>query len=171
MCAPAALGLLSFASGALQAVVGFQAAEADYSAKAAAWKQNYVNSIAADQNDEHQITLRQLQEGDALTQKQQLSQVDQATRQAEVSVQAAGAGVSGQSVDYLVADVARKDATNRATDTANWQMTARQLQTQQEATVTTAQSRINSVPIPVAPNPLSMIIGIAGAGIKAFGGA
>lgn len=157
----AALGI--FASMA-QAVVGFAAAQQDYAAKSQQWTQNYINSLAAGRDEMRQYQLRQLQEGDAFEQKDQMAEIDRAKKTAEAETAAAGAGMSGLSVDNLVADVTRQGLVNRTALARNYSMTVRQLQTQSEGVVAREQNNINSVQRPTSPSPLAFLVqGLSGA--------
>lgn len=136
----------------------------------AAYDQNYQNSLAAARDSQQQLTLRQMQEQEATAQKDHKMVVDQAKAEAAASVSAAGANVSGLSVDNLIGDVRRQTTQNRTNNQRNWEMTAQQLQTEKDATNTTAQSRINSMQPGTDPSPLGLVIDIAGAGVKSFAG-
>lgn len=166
MCPPV-IAAVTLAMGVAQAVVGHQAAQADYEAKSAQWRQNYTNALAAGRDEGRQLTLRQLQEQDAFVQKRHLSMVEQAQKGAEIRVQQASAGVAGVSVDSLIAEVDRQAGLNQATLETNWRNTAQQLQTEKDASVNRTQSRINSVSRPTSPSGASLFVGILGAGVKA----
>lgn len=164
MCPPVMMMMV----GVAQAVTSFGAAQADYNAKATQWQQNYVNALAAGRDEQRQLTLRQLQEEDAFTQKIHLTNLEEAGKKSEVAVDAAGSGVSGITVDNLIADIGRQAANNRTSLTTNYKNVAEQLNTEQKATVTTEESRINSVARPTAPSPLTLAVGVLGAGVRAF---
>lgn len=166
MCPPV-LAVATLAMGVASAVVGHQASQADYEAKSAAWRQNYVNALAAGRDEQRQLTLRQLQEQDAYVQKNHLVMVEEAQKTAEYKVSAAASGVSGVSVDNLLDDIGRQAGLNRATLETNYKATAQQLQTQKDASVTQIESRINSVARPTSPSGASLFVNILGAGVKA----
>jgi hypothetical protein len=153
--------------GALQSVASFAAAQADYNAKAEQWKQNYLNALASARDDQNQLTIRQVQEEQATSQKLHTSLVEEAKNKAEV---VAGADyVSGLSIDALVQDQGMAAGTNRAGIEQNLKMKVAQLQKEKDATNTTALNRINSVARPVSPSGFSLAVGVLGAGVKAFG--
>jgi len=156
------------AVGLAGSVVQHQAAGADYEARSEQWRQNTVNSWAAAREEQGQLLQRELQEQDANAQRQHLSLIEQAEKQSEAEVSAASSGVSGISVDNLVADLGRKAATNRMVSQRNWEMTAEQLRQEKEATVTRSSNRINSVSRPTSPSGAGLI---AGAGNALIGGA
>lgn len=157
------------AVGVASAVAQYSAAQSDYQARSEQWRSNVVNSWAAARDEQKQLLSRELQEQEAYAQKSHLSLVDQAEKQATAEVSAAGAGVSGISVGNLVADIGRKAATNRVTAERNWMNTAQQLRQEQDATVTRATNRINSVSVPTSPSATGLLTGIGGSAVKAFG--
>ncbi|MEW6121297.1 MAG: hypothetical protein AB1698_01690 [Pseudomonadota bacterium] len=147
----------------MSSIAQHQAAEADYEARSQQWRQNVVNSWASAREEQSQLLQRELQEQEALAQKQHLSLVEEAEAKASVENSAASAGVAGLSVANLVADVGRKAATNRMTNKRNWEMTAEQLAQEKEATVTRAENRINSVSRPTSPSGMGLAAGIGSA--------
>ncbi len=155
MCGP----LAAFAVSALSSVVSFMAATEESKAVEKSATEAY-------KQDQKVASLRQIQEQDATAQKLHLANIDEAEKRATVEVSGAEAGVAGISVNNLLADVTRKAATNRQTERENLRMTTRQLQLDKEGSRARNQGRINSAP---RPNPLGLVAGIAGAGIKAFG--
>jgi hypothetical protein len=169
MCAPvAALGAVV---GIVGAVANFQAKEQDYQAKAAAWRQNVVNAQAAARNDQGQLLQRQLQEEDKTTQDKHVSYIEGAQKAALAEASAAKGGVAGISVDNIVNDIQGKSALNRTYADINYMYKAADIQNRLTGTVITLQSRIDSIPRPVAPSPLELVAGIGGSLVKGFGGA
>ena len=158
-----------FALGAAQAVVSYSAQMADYNNQAAAWKANYVNSLAAGRDEDKALTQRELQEEEAYRNKVHLSLLEEAEAKSEGAVMAAGAGIGGISVDTMLREIGSQAAYNRVTEETNWQNTAAQLQLEKEASVTRTQSRINSVARPSKPGIGGLLLGVAGSGVKAFG--
>lgn len=146
----------------------YQAGVAQASAQNAAYRDNQVAALAAKRDTEHAITLRQMQEADAVSQQEHLSLVDQARRQASTEVSAVSAGRSGISVDALVNDIGRQADENRATLLTNWEDTAAQLQAEKDGSAGIYARRVNSVRQATEPSPLSPLMGIAGAGLKYF---
>lgn len=152
MCTPLALGIASFAVGAAQNVAQFvgqrQQSKANEAAARDAWR-----------IDQNQITKRQMQEENALRQKQEAQNIEEAEVRASAAVGAIQGGVSGISVDNIIADIGRQASRNRLTEEENYRMVASQLQTQRQQVSANAITRINSVP---RPSPLSLVAGIAG---------
>jgi hypothetical protein len=162
--------MLGMAVGAMQAIVGHQAAVDDYHAKSEQWRQNIVNAQSAARDEQGQLLLRHMQEEEATNQKVKLSQIEEAEQRALVEVTAGHSGVSGLSIQNLLSDVTRRSAYNRTVELQNFKMTAAQLQAEQNQTVTTMESRIASIPRPVAPNPAVPFVQMLAAGANAFGG-
>lgn len=150
-------------AGVASSLAQGQAAQADYAARSEQWRQNVVNSWAAARDEQKQLLQRELQEQEVNAQKQHLSLVEEAEKKATAQVSAASAGVSGLSVSNLVADIGRKAATNRNIAQRNWEMTAQQLRDEQEATITRAENRINSVSRPTSPSGLATAAGVGSA--------
>lgn len=166
MCAPA----LGAVVGIMGAVAGFAAKQQDYEAKAAAWRQNVVNAQAAARDEQRQLVTRSLQESDKLAQTRKVYAMEGAQKAALAEVAAAKGGVSGISVDNLIADLTGKALLNRTYADTNYRYKAAQLTEELKGTSTKMQMRIDSMPKPVAPNPLELVVGIAGAGVKMVGG-
>lgn len=158
MCTPIALGVLSAGMGVVQSVAQFQAQRQE----AASTKANAQKAWAIDQN---QITQRQMQEEDALRQKQQAQNIEEAEVKAAAKVGAIEGGVSGISVDNIIADVGRQASRNRLTEETNYRNIASQLQLQRKGVSAQAESRINSAP---KPSALSLVAGIGGSVIDGF---
>lgn len=165
MCSP----VVGLAVGALQAVVSYQAQQADYQAQREQYRANYQNALAASRDEQQSLTLRAVQEGDATAEKMHLENIEEAKNLGAAHVAAAGSGVSGLSVDAILRDVSSVAAQNRQTEQLNYENTIAQIEQEQKATNTRAISRINSVPNPTKPSPFGAILGVAGAGAKYFG--
>lgn len=154
----------------MSSVASFSAKQQDYEAKAAAWRQNVVNAQAGARNDQQQLLQRDLQEQSKTIQDKHVSYIEGAQKAALAETSAAAGGVTGLSVDNLITDIQGKSLLNRTYADENYMMKASQIQTQLNGTVTTMQSRIDSMPRPQAPSPLELVAGIAGAGVKLAGG-
>lgn len=153
-----ALGLATFALGAVQSI-------AEYSAQKAESKANEQNAIEAWKNQQTQLTKRAMQEEDALRQKQQLQNIEEAQVKADTVASAAASGVAGISLDNLVSDVTRRAAYNRGIEEENTRMTLAQIRLERKGLNSQAQGRINSVP---RPSALGLVAGIGGAALKGF---
>jgi hypothetical protein len=150
----------------VQGMVGHQAAMQDYNAQSQAWRQNYVNALAAGRDEQNQLLLRSMQEEDAKNQKVEVLNIEEAQRRAEAEVSAAEGGVSGISISNVLQDIGRRAAFNRQTEERNFEMTAAQLTQEMNATNTRIMGRINSVQRPVKPNALGFLLPAIGAGLR-----
>lgn len=155
---PLTSGLLTFAVGAAQSVATYQAQRQDAKNQRAA-------ASAAFTEDQKSISLRQMQEQDAASQKRKLSQLEDAELVAEATVQAAEGGVAGVSVENVLADITRRGARNRQTIADNTKMITVQLQQEKRGSRATAQSRTNAAP---KPSALGLVAGIGGAALDGY---
>lgn len=167
MCDPGSIALASLAIGAATSATSASAANADYAAKSASWQQNVVNSEAAGRDEQKQIIGNQLADQAKTDQQLQVSQLSQAEKSAQYGVQAAEGGVSGVSVDNVLNDIAGKSEVNRTYADENYKFVVADTQEHLTSSTDQTQSRINQDTIPQSPSPLTPILGIAGAGLKA----
>lgn len=158
-----------FAMSAVKSVVEFQAQTSAADAQTDRYNRNYQNALAAGRDQHLQLTQRQLQEQQLTAQKVNRTVVEGAELTATANVNAASAGVSGLSVDNLIADVMRKVGANRVNIQRNADYTAQQLQAQQSAVVNQEEGRINSMAPGSRPSILEPALKIAGAGISNYG--
>lgn len=161
-----AFAVASFASAAAGQVAAFQGQVAQYRAQEQAYFTNYNNSLTAGRDQFRQIQLRRAQEEQAFSQRDRAALMEGAEKRAAASAAAASSGVSGLSIDNLLADVDRKIEGNRATLAQNWDMTAAQLTAQAEGVNSQIQSHIGQVARPIPPDPTGTMLGIIGSGAK-----
>lgn len=168
----AAAGLIaavaSTALGVAQAGAQYQAAVQRSEQQTQMYFENQRNALAAGRDAHKQLTLRQMQEQDALAAKEHVMLVEQAEKESEALVSAAGANVEGLSTNALVADVIRKTTMNRTNAKINYENIAMQLQAEQDAVVNKTQSRINSVAPGADVDAAPYLLGAVGSGINAF---
>lgn len=148
------------------AMIDYQAAEQDYLKDTQFWQQNVVNSWAAARDEGKQLLARELEEADALSAKERLSRLEEAEARALGVVSAASAGVSGASVDNLLADITRRSAGNREAERQSWRYTVSQIGAEKRAVVSRAQDRIARVAVPTPPNPAALGVRMQGVAIK-----
>jgi membrane-associated HD superfamily phosphohydrolase len=163
-----ALGIASFAVGAVQTVASYASAQQQAKQQTQQQIQNANASVDDWRNQQNQITQRRLQEQDALGQKLTQQNLDEAQAKAEVQTSAAASGVSGISVDNLMSDVTRRASANRQTEETNTDYILQQLSQQSKSVNSQSLSRINSVPNATKPSPLSLIAGIGSAGVNSY---
>ena len=169
MCFAAVVPILSFAFSAASSIAEYGAKKAQADAINAAWQRNQVAALAADRDTQQALTLRQMQEADATTQRLQAVNIDDARRQAEAVVSGVANGTGGISLDNLVADISRRSEDNRVTLMENYNATAAQLQRSKVAANDQYIARVNNQPTALEPSPLGAIGGVASAGFRLFG--
>ncbi|MDX0455487.1 hypothetical protein GOC72_18705 [Sinorhizobium medicae] len=171
MCTVAlAMAVGQFAMSTASGVLGFGAEKAEAEAK----QQNYdnnrvaanaaaVNSYAANQN-------KQLQETKAASQELQQVNAEAMQARSTAAVAASEGGVTGLSVDALIADYYGQEGRHERTLSNNHQMQADYLRSEMEGTQAQAESRINSLEQPQKPSFAGAAIRILSGGMDAFGG-
>lgn len=153
-----AVGLITAGIGAVQSV-------AQFSAQRQEAKANQENATESWKQQQNQLTKRAMQEEDALRQKQQQQNIEEAQARADVVTSAAAGGISGISLDNLVADVGRRASFNRQAEEENTRNTLSQIRLERKGINSQAQGRINSVP---KPSGLSLVAGVGGAALKGY---
>lgn len=167
MCAPA----LAAVVGMGQAVAGFAGQVMTYQSQKAAWNQNVENARGSAVDQQKGLQTRLLQEGAKTAQEKHLSYLEEAKRSSEARVSAASAGVgAGASVDAIVGEITARSALNRTNAETNYQWTVSDITNRLKATETQAEGRIASMPEPVAPNPASLALNVAAAGMAPYQG-
>ena len=164
MCVQAALAAVAIA----QSAVSFMAANDEYAARAEQWQQNRRNSLAAGRDEQKQLTIRMVQEQDAFAQKRHLNTIEQAEASASAEASGAAAGVSGLSLDNILAGIGREAGQKQVADKTNYENTALQLSEELRSTNTKIENRINSVQKPTKPSALGYVLQGIGGGLKAF---
>ena len=152
--------------GVLSAVVGFAGQMQDYQAKSEQWKQNYVSALKAGEEEHKALDLRMSQETEAFSQKEQQTVIEGAQISAEHANSAAAAGLGGVSLKNLLVGVSQQVALKRVADQTNYRNTVVQLTAEKKSVKTRTENRINGVSRPTAPNPLSLVVDVAGAALK-----
>lgn len=158
MCGPALLAVATFTMGVAQSVAQYQGQKATY-------KANRDAAIVENENAQRQLTLRQMQEQDATSQRKQAAVLEGAEKQAEAQVAGAAAGVAGLSLDSIVGDIGRRTGLNVSTLDQNYRMTADQLQQEKDSATAKAEGRINSV---AKPSAFGLVAGIGTSALDGF---
>nr|WP_145994469.1 hypothetical protein [Mesorhizobium loti] len=164
------MAVAQFALSAASTVAGFMGQQQQYEAQQQYYKNNReaankaaVNTYASNQN-------RALQERAAASQQLQQLNTDAMRGRATAEVAAGEAGVTGLSVDALVADYYGQQGRYERTLSNNYQMNADYLRGEMDATQAQAEGRINSVQQGQKPNFADSAIRILGGGLEAWGG-
>lgn len=175
-----ALTLATFALGATQAVTAY-GAQADAHAQGEALAQreterydaNVKSSQAANRQDHVALHSRELQERDALQEKNRIAAVEGARARGKQAAATGESNVSGISVDNILADLERGPANDQTQREATYMNVVSQLREEMKGADARSEARINSLKVgynPVAPaSGASLALGIAGAGLSAGG--
>jgi hypothetical protein len=168
MCGPLAMAATSLAIGATQTVTSYMGEQQAAAAQNAMVRQNQQAANANLVREYADVQTRQIQEEDAAaTQKQDLSREARAAR-ATTMAAAGEAGVSGLSVDALVADVYGKEATAKDRISQNTGFTTENLTREMDGLKAKAQDRINSIPWATGPSPFASALKIGGTALKSY---
>lgn len=166
MCDP--MALIGTALSVAQTAFEFSAAQeqADQQNEMVRVNQRNANNALV---KEYQATqTRQIQEEDAAAvQKQDVAREARAAR-ATTMAAAGEAGVSGLSVDALLADIYGKEATTKDRVTQNTGFTVQNLTSEMDGFKAKAQDRINSMPWANQPSPFAAALKIGGAGLNGY---
>jgi hypothetical protein len=125
-----------------------------------------ANRAAADQYAS--IQERMLQEQAASGRELETANKDAAKARATASVTSGEAGVTGISVDSLLADYNAQQGQFERTNAQNLKMTQDGLRDQLKSAKANAEGRINSVQKVAKPSLAPFAIGIAGSGLDAY---
>ncbi|QXV74664.1 putative internal virion protein [Rhizobium phage RHEph21] len=166
MCDP--LSMIGFAIGAAQQVVSYQAE------KTAAEQQNQLyreNAARANQNARDQMfqtQQRMLQEQEKGADEKADTIREAREAKATATVAAGEAGVSGLSVDALLAEFDGRAATRNDRTDQNTEWTLNQLNNEMKGIRSNAEDRINSVQRAAAPSFFNTGLKIAGVGLDSY---
>lgn len=170
MCSPVALLGASLVMSAGQAIVGYQAANAQYSAQMDAYRQNAENAALSTAQNYSNLNIRAQQEGKAHAQAAQQSEIEKARAVASAEVAAAAGGVSGLSVDAVLRDIYAQAGRNDTAADTNLRMSRDYLAGEKKAAEAAGQSQINSMPIPEKPSALPFLLQGFASGLNAYSG-
>lgn len=168
MCSPVALLASSLAMSGVQAVVGFQAANAQYASGMEAYRQNAENASLATANTYSNLNIRAQQEGKAHAQAAQAAEVEKAQAVASAEVAAAAGGVSGLSVDAVLRDVYAQAGRNEVAADTNLRMSRDYIAGEMKAAEAGGQGQINSMPIPEKPSFTPFLLQGFASGLGAY---
>lgn len=169
MCNPMIMAIGGFLVQGAQAVVGFMGEQEEYNKAEAHRQQNIKNANSAALDQYNQTLTRITQEGDATGLQKAEAQRESRKARATASVAAGESGISGLSVDSLIADFHGREGSyiDQLNEQNEWNTT--QLQYDMKGINANAISRGNSIPEPTKPSFLGAGLRIMGAGLGAFG--
>ncbi len=168
MCDPITLAVSSFAIGAAQTVAGYIGESQQAKMQNQMVRENQKAANANLVREYADTQKRQIQEEDAASvQKQDIAREARAAR-ATSMVAAGEAGVSGLSVDALIADVYGKEATAKDRISQNTGFTVDNLKSEMNGFKAKAQDRINSIPWANGPSPFAAALKIGGSALGSY---
>lgn len=166
MCDP--ITMVAAALGTAQTVTGYIGERQAAAAQNAMVRENQKAANANLVREYADVQTRQIQEEDAAAvQKQDISREARAAR-ATTMAAAGEAGVSGLSVDALLADVYGKEATAKDRISQNSGFTTSNLTREMDGLKAKAQDRINSMPWATGPSPFAAALKIGGVGLDSY---
>ena len=166
MCDP--VSLAGLAIGAVSQVAGYMGAKNEASAQNQLAANNRIeaNRAAADQYAATQN--RMLQEQAAAGRDVEQADMTSAKARGTAQVTSGEAGISGMTVDSLIADYNAQQGKFERTTAQNLEMTQQQLRDNMDGVKAQTTSRINSVQKAAKPSFLPYAIGIASSGLDAY---
>lgn len=170
MCDPISLAVGSFVVAGASAVTSYQGQQQAASNQDAYRAANTTNANSAAVYDYQQIALRQMQEEEAAGTKNFDNMLGTRSKAATAEVSAGEAGITGLSVDSLIADIYQKGGTSSDRLSRNKEMTLTQLNAEKNGVNATRVNRINSVQPGVQPSGLALGLNIAGAAVNSASG-
>lgn len=166
MCDP--ITMVAAALGTAQTVTGYVGERQAAAAQNAMVRENQKAANANLVREYADVQTRQIQEEDAAAvQKQDISREARAAR-ATTMAAAGEAGVSGLSVDALLADVYGKEATAKDRISQNSGFTTSNLTREMDGLKAKAQDRINSMPWVTGPSSFAAALKIGGVGLDSY---
>lgn len=160
MCAPIVMAALSIG----QAVAGYAGAAEAADAQNEAYMANAREAQRAATVQYTNLSIRRNQTLEAANQETFQSEIEALKARSTAATAAGEAGVGGQSVSDIVNDLFAQQGRRRQTIQTQFEMDARQIQTQMDDAQGQSQQRINSVQRASPPSPLSFAIqGVSGA--------
>lgn len=176
MCEPltlissAAIGKISAVMGIAQAAIGYSAAQDNYATQQETFRQNAENAATSAANQYSNLNIRTQQEGKAAAQAAQASEIEKSKAIASAEVAAAAGGVSGLAVDGVLRDLYSQAGRNEVAADTNLRMSRDYLSGEMKATNASAQSQVNSMPIPEKPSALPFVLQGFSAGLNSYTG-
>lgn len=166
MCEP--FSIMAAALGAAQTAFGYMGEQSVAKQQNEMVRENQRNANLNAAREYTDVQTRQIQEEDAAAvQKQDVAREARAAR-ATTMAAAGEAGVSGLSVDALLADVYGKEATAKDRISQNTGFTTQNLTRELDGVKAKAQDRINSMPWASGPSPFAAALKIGGVGLDAY---
>ena len=168
MCTPLIATGLSFALGAGSAVLNHQAQAAQVRANNEAKAQNDANAIAAMRDEYASINNKDQQEYESATEEKTQNAIKAQKARSSATVAAGEAGVTGLSVENVLADFYSQENRQQTALDTNYDWTRNYLQGERDSAKNTAQSRIKSMRYQKGPSLLGLALGVGTAGVNSY---
>jgi hypothetical protein len=162
MCEPTTLMALQVATAAVSVYGQQQAA----SAQAEANQRQYDNIMRARAANINQTNLMQQQEREGAMQRMEENNLKGAAAQATARTAAGESGISGLSVDSLLADLGTKQNRFNSSVETNYDRSSQAIAIQRENVDTNAASQINQLKTPTMPDYFSAALRIGNAAYR-----
>lgn len=163
------LAIAQFVISAGSMVMGYQAEKAQAEAQNQMYENNRIEANSAASDAMAATQLRMQQEQKAASQELQKTQTEATQARSTAQVAAGEAGVSGLSVDSLIADYHNQEGQYERTLDNNLQMQSDALRADMDGTSHQTASRINSVQKAQKPSFASAAVRILSAGVESYG--
>lgn len=168
MSVPIALAIASFVATAGSAVMQYQAQSAQAEAQNRAVEANALAARRAAFDNYGALNERAVQEGRTFVSERFEATRAEARATATAAAAAGEAGVSGLSVDRLLADYYGITGRNANSAETQLEFTLQQLAREATGVQSSAENRINAMPRAQAPSVLGTGLQIIGAGVGAY---
>lgn len=165
----AAIPLLSFAVGAAQAVMGFQAQSQQAEQQNEYYRQNAIAANKAAMNNYANLQNNAIQKRNAAGAEGLETKIEAIKARGTARTAAGESGVSGLSVDALVNDYYGREGRHLDSIDQNYAMDRDYIRGEMDNTKATAEQRINSVQRATPPSFADAAIRIAGAAVNSMG--
>jgi hypothetical protein len=165
MCDP--VSLAGFAIGAASQVTSFMGAKQEAATQNKLAENNRIEANRAATDQYASIQERMLQEKAAAGRELENAQTTTAKARGTAQVTSGEAGITGITVDSLIADYNAQQGKFERTNEQNLGATQNQLRDQLTSVKAQTEGRINSVQKAAKPSFLPYAIGIAGSGVDA----
>jgi hypothetical protein len=166
MCDP--VSLATFAIGAASQVTSYMGASAEAKAQNQLAENNRIEANRAATDQYASIQERMLQEKAAAGRELENTNTEAAKARGTAQVTSGEAGVTGISVDSLLADYNAQQGKFERTNEQNLKMTQDSLRDQLKGVKANTEGRINSVQKARKPSFLPYAIGVASSGLDAY---
>lgn len=148
--------------------MGFVEARSEHAANSQMKRESDLNAARSAEQQYSALGRRAQQEDQATAQEKQELDLEAARQAATVEVAAGGAGVSGASLEYVLADIYAGRGRNEATLDANQRMSRGYLEEQMAGAQIGSQSAINAAAKPMRPSVVPYAMDAFSTGLNSY---